>query len=66
MTAGDPEAASFGRRRIKQREVMVAEAVRETADAATLVLFTGNDRLDYRAGPTPWRRLPTRSTWPSR
>src|SRR5260221_3776733 len=31
-------------------EVMVAEAVRETADTTTLVLFTGNDRLDYKAG----------------
>src|ERR1051325_10721841 len=31
-------------------EVMVADVVRETADTTTLVLFTGNDRLDYRAG----------------
>src|SRR5258706_1279759 len=31
-------------------EVMVAEAVRETADTTTLVLFTGNDHLDYKAG----------------
>jgi ferredoxin-NADP reductase len=29
---------------------MVADAVVETSDTATLVLFTGNDRLDYRAG----------------
>lgn len=29
---------------------MVAEVVRESPEAATLVLFTGNDRLDYRPG----------------
>ena len=29
---------------------MVAEAVQETADTTTLVFFTGNDRLDYKAG----------------
>src|SRR6185295_2667302 len=38
------------RRRIKELEVMVAEAVYETPDTTTLVLFTGNDRLDYKAG----------------
>jgi ferredoxin-NADP reductase len=38
------------RARIKELEVMVAEVVPETHDAATLVFFTGNDRLDYRAG----------------
>jgi 3-ketosteroid 9alpha-monooxygenase subunit B len=38
------------RRRIKEMEVMVAEVRVETPDTATLVLFTGNDRLDYRAG----------------
>src|ERR1043166_8515157 len=31
-------------------EVMVAEAGQETADTTTLVFFTGNDRLDYKAG----------------
>src|SRR6476620_5429886 len=31
-------------------EVMVAESVQETSDTTTLVFFTGNDRLDYRAG----------------
>jgi ferredoxin-NADP reductase len=31
-------------------EVMVADVVVETPDTATLVLFTGNDRLDYVAG----------------
>lgn len=39
-----------GRVRIKQMEVMVAEVVAETPDTATLVLFTGNDRLEYQAG----------------
>jgi len=38
------------RKKIKEMEVMVAEAVAETPDTTTLVLFTGNDRLDYRAG----------------
>jgi ferredoxin-NADP reductase len=38
------------RTRIKELEVMVAEVVAETHDTVTLVLFTGNDRLDYRAG----------------
>ncbi|HET7294568.1 MAG TPA: oxidoreductase [Vicinamibacteria bacterium] len=38
------------RRRIKQLEVMVADVVSETPDTTTLVLFTGNDRLEYEAG----------------
>src|SRR5690349_19846832 len=38
------------RRRIKELEVMVAEVVVETPDTTTLVLFTGNDRLEYKAG----------------
>lgn len=38
------------RKRIKEMEVMVAEARVETPDTTTLVLFTGNDRLDYRPG----------------
>src|SRR5438128_12248970 len=37
-------------RRIKEMEVMVADVVVETADTSTLVLFTGNDRLEYLAG----------------
>jgi len=44
----DPETAP--RPKIKDLEVMVGEVVRETPEAATLVLFTGNDRLDYRPG----------------
>jgi 3-ketosteroid 9alpha-monooxygenase subunit B len=38
------------RARIKEMEVMVADVVAETHDTATLVFFTGNDRLDYKAG----------------
>jgi ferredoxin-NADP reductase len=37
-------------KRIKELEVMVADVVVETPDTSTLVLFTGNDRLDYKAG----------------
>lgn len=44
----DPETAP--RPKIKDLEVMVAEVIRETPDTATLVLFTGNDRLDYQPG----------------
>lgn len=29
---------------------MVAEVIRETPDTATLILFTGNDRLEYQPG----------------
>ena len=43
------EAASRGKK-IKEMEVMVADVIRETPDTTTLVFFTGNDRLDYRAG----------------
>jgi 3-ketosteroid 9alpha-monooxygenase subunit B len=44
----DPETAP--RPRIKELEVMVAEVIREAPDTATLVLFTGNDRLEYQPG----------------
>jgi ferredoxin-NADP reductase len=44
-----PEHAP-GRKRIKEMEVMVAEVIVETPDTTTLVLFTGNDRLEYKAG----------------
>jgi ferredoxin-NADP reductase len=47
--AMQPEPAPASRR-IKELEVMVADAVVETPDTTTLVLFTGNDRLDYMAG----------------
>ena len=38
------------RKRIKELEVMVADAIQETPDTSTLLLFTGNDRLEYQAG----------------
>jgi 3-ketosteroid 9alpha-monooxygenase subunit B len=38
------------RKKIKEMEVMVADAITETPDTTTLVLFTGNDHLEYRAG----------------
>lgn len=42
-----PEPA---RRKIKELEVMVAEVIYETPDTRTLVFFTGNDPLEYKAG----------------
>src|SRR5512134_149674 len=42
--------ASPQRRRLKELEVMVADVIVETPDTSTLVLFTGNDRLDYLPG----------------
>ena len=45
-----PGSPAAGSRRIKELEVMVADVVIETPDTTTLVLFTGNDRLDYSAG----------------
>lgn len=44
----DPETAP--RPRNKELEVMVAEVIPETYDTATLVLFTGNDHLEYQPG----------------
>ena len=38
------------KKRIKKMEVMVADVIIETHDTTTLVLFTGNDHLEYRAG----------------
>ncbi|RMF67058.1 MAG: oxidoreductase [Calditrichaeota bacterium] len=38
------------REKIKELEVMVADAIQETPDTVTLVLFTGNDTLDYAPG----------------
>ena len=38
------------RKRIKELEVMVADTIQETPDTSTLLLFTGNDRLEYQAG----------------
>lgn len=47
---GEPVRAEVPRRRIKELEVMVADVIVETADTTTLVLFTGNDRLEYQPG----------------
>ena len=44
------EVAAPPSRRIKELEVMVADVIVETPDTSTLVFFTGNDRLDYKAG----------------
>jgi ferredoxin-NADP reductase len=41
---------STERRRIRELESMVADVIRETPDTVTLILFTGNERLDYRPG----------------
>jgi 3-ketosteroid 9alpha-monooxygenase subunit B len=41
---------SLERRRVREMEAMVADVVRETPDTTTLILFTGNQRLDYRPG----------------
>lgn len=38
------------KKRIKKMEVMVADVIVETHDTTTLILFTGNDHLDYHAG----------------
>src|ERR1043166_6963169 len=47
-----PESAPFSqRRKINEVEAMVADVIRETPDTTTLVLFTGNERLDYQPGP---------------
>ncbi len=45
-----PEADQPQRKKIKELEVMIAEVITETPDTATLVLFTGNDRLEYKPG----------------
>jgi len=50
MTRPNSEPVTPERRRIKELEAMVAEVIHETPDTTTLVLFTGNERLDYEAG----------------
>ena len=45
-----PEGSPEKRKKIKEMEVMVADVVAETPDTTTLVLFTGNDQLEYKAG----------------
>jgi ferredoxin-NADP reductase len=44
-----PTGTTPGRRQ-REFEATVAEVIRETPDTTTLVLFTGNERLDYEAG----------------
>ena len=46
----DAPAQAGPSKRIKDLEVMVADVIVETPDTSTLVFFTGNDRLDYKAG----------------
>ena len=36
--------------KIKELEVIVADVIQEAHDTATLILFTGNDILDYEPG----------------
>ncbi len=48
--SGPAPAPEKPRKRIKELEAIVVDVVKETHDAATLVLFTGNERLDYEAG----------------
>src|SRR5215510_16368994 len=50
MSQTPVHAVTPERRRIKELEAMVADVVRETPDTTTLVLFTGNERLEYEAG----------------
>ncbi|MDH3403254.1 MAG: oxidoreductase [Acidobacteriota bacterium] len=50
IAAEQPASAGPARKRIKKLEVMVADVVHETPDTATLLLFTGNDKLEYDAG----------------
>lgn len=38
------------REKIKEMEVMVADVIQEAHDTATLILFTGNDKLNYEPG----------------
>jgi 3-ketosteroid 9alpha-monooxygenase subunit B len=42
--------AKPARRRIRELESMVMDVIVETHDTVTLLLFTGNERLEYQAG----------------
>jgi ferredoxin-NADP reductase len=46
----DDASSAAPSRRIKELEVMVADVIVETPDTTTLVLFTGNDHLEYQPG----------------
>src|SRR5215471_1347408 len=50
MSQTPVQAVTPERRRIKELEAMVAEVIRETPDTTTLILFTGNEHLEYEAG----------------
>jgi 3-ketosteroid 9alpha-monooxygenase subunit B len=50
LSEHSPEHVASQRRRIRELEVMVADTIVETHDTTTIVLFTGNDRLEYQAG----------------
>src|SRR5579864_2522874 len=50
MSPTSPEVVAPERRRTRELETMVADVICETPDTATLVLSTGNQRLDYEAG----------------
>lgn len=50
LLAADPAPEPAKRRRIRELEVMVADTIADTHDTTTLVLFTGNDRLEYQPG----------------
>jgi ferredoxin-NADP reductase len=38
------------REKIKEMEVMIADIIREAPDTTTLILFTGNDKMNYEPG----------------
>jgi ferredoxin-NADP reductase len=38
------------RKKNKEMEVMIADVIKETHDTATIILFTGNDKLSYEPG----------------
>ena len=50
IAAQKSQVTSPVRKRIKKLEVMVADVIHETPEAATLLLFTGNDHLEYVPG----------------
>lgn len=56
------------REKIKDMEVMVADVIQEAHDTATLVLFTGNDKLNYEPGhflTIPPQQFPALERWVS-
>jgi len=57
---------AVSRTRLKKLDVMVAEVIEETPDTTTLVLFTGNESLEYKAGhfiTIDPRQLPGLQRW---